>query len=146
MQIVYLLAMSREQYIHILKEHDLRITNCRLDVIELFMNEKSALSQGDLENNLKEYDRVTLYRTLHSFLDSGILHKIPNEDGNATYGLCHDTCSPDHHHHNHIHFKCNNCGQIECLEEKEVPQVTVPSGYQIEGINMIVDGVCANCG
>ena len=129
----------------ILKSHNLRITDCRIDVIQYFLEEKKALSQGDLEHKFTQYDRVTLYRTLNSFLDSGILHKIPNATGVATYGLCHETCSPEHHDHNHIHFKCNNCGQIECLDDKIVPSVTVPNGYHIEAVNMIVDGVCAKC-
>lgn len=129
----------------ILSSRNLRVTDCRLDVIEYFLEEKSALSQGDLEVQFKQYDRVTLYRTLNSFLDSGILHKIPNATGVATYGLCHETCSPEHHEHNHIHFKCNTCGQIECLDDKTVPSVTVPTGYQVEGVNLIVDGVCAQC-
>lgn len=138
--------IDTDQLTDILKSHDLRITNCRLDVIRFFLEEKSALSQGDLEHKFKQYDRVTLYRTLNSFLDSGILHKIPNATGVATFGLCFETCSPDQHDHNHIHFKCNNCGQIECLDDKTVPSVTVPSGYQVEGVNLIVDGVCATCG
>ena len=130
---------------NILKSHKLRITDCRLDVIQFFMSKKSALSLGDLEGEFKQYDRVTLYRTLNSFLEAGILHKIPNENGTATYGLCHDTCTPDHHIHNHIHFKCNTCGQIECLDDKEVPLVSVPKGYTMERVNLIVDGVCAQC-
>ncbi|WP_436517067.1 Fur family transcriptional regulator [Ekhidna sp. To15] len=129
----------------ILKSHNLRITDCRIDVVQYFLEEKKALSQGDLESKFTQYDRVTLYRTLNSFLDSGILHKIPNATGVATYGLCHETCSPEHHDHNHIHFKCNNCGQIECLDDKIVPSVTVPTGYHIEAVNMIVDGICAKC-
>ncbi|MEM0939381.1 MAG: transcriptional repressor [Bacteroidota bacterium] len=127
-----------------MKDHNLRITDCRLDVIQFFLKERNALSQGDLENKFKQYDRVTLYRTLNSFLASGILHKIPNENGAATYGLCHHTCTPQRHVHDHIHFKCNTCGQIECLDDT-VPNVSVPSGYQIEGVNLIVDGICANC-
>ncbi|MEO9872972.1 Fur family transcriptional regulator [Ekhidna sp.] len=137
--------MSKDNLKSILKNHNLRITDCRLDVVQYFLDEKSALSQGSLENKFTQYDRVTLYRTLNSFLDSGILHKIPNATGVATYGLCHETCSPEHHDHNHIHFKCNTCGQIECLDDKEVPKVTVPIGYQIGAVNMIVDGVCAKC-
>ncbi|WP_462251276.1 Fur family transcriptional regulator [Ekhidna sp.] len=129
----------------ILKSHNLRITDCRKDVVDYFLGVKKALSQGDLEQKFKQYDRVTLYRTLNSFLDSGILHKIPNATGVATYGLCHETCSPDHHDHNHIHFKCNSCGQIECLDDKEVPAVSIPKGYQVETVNMIVDGICAKC-
>ena len=137
--------MARENLKSILQRHHLRITDCRMDVLKLFLDKSNALSQGNLEKQFKQYDRVTLYRTLNSFLDSGILHKIPNATGVATYGLCHTTCSPDHHDHNHIHFKCNTCGQIECLDDKEVPSVTVPSGYKIEAVNMIVDGVCAAC-
>ena len=143
--IKYFCAMSETNLKSILKSHDLRITDCRMDVMQFFIDTKGALSQGDLESKFTQYDRVTLYRTLHSFLDSGILHKIPNESGTATYGLCHDTCTPDHHMHNHIHFKCNQCGQIECLDDKEVPNVSVPIGYKVEGVNLIVDGVCVEC-
>ncbi len=141
----YICRMSSDHLKNILKNHHLRITDCRLDVMQYFLEEKSALSQGNLESRFTKYDRVTLYRTLNSFLDSGILHKIPNETGSATYGLCHDTCSPEHHTHNHMHFKCNNCGQIECLDDKTVPEVTLPTGYQIEGVNLIVDGICVKC-
>ena len=137
--------MSREKLVTILKSHNLRITDCRLDVIDFFIKAKNALSRGDLEAQFKKYDRVTLYRTLNSFLDSGILHKIPNSMGIAAYGPCHETCSPEKHNHNHIHFKCNDCGQIECIEDEKVPNVSVPDGYQIESVNLIVDGVCAAC-
>lgn len=136
---------TSEELKSILKSHNLRVTDCRLDVIDFFLKNKKALSQGDLEGQFKNYDRVTLYRTLISFLESGILHKIPNDSGVATYGLCNETCSPENHNHNHIHFKCNSCGDIECLEEKVVPTVSVPDGYMVENVNMIVDGVCSNC-
>ena len=137
--------MEVSQLKTILKTHKLRITDCRLDVLNFFLQHKGALSQGNLEARFKQYDRVTLYRTLNSFLESGILHRIPNDNGTATYGLCHTTCSPDSHDHNHIHFKCNNCGQIECLDDKQVPSVSVPNGYKVENVNLIVDGICAEC-
>ena len=104
-----------------------------------------ALSLGDLEVNLPLHDRVTIYRTLNSFLESGILHKIPNEMGTATYALCHETCSPNLHNHDHIHFKCNSCGQIECFDDKTIPRVSVPNDYKIAGSHLIVDGTCAVC-
>ncbi len=129
----------------ILKSRGLRITDCRIDVMKHFQNHKGALSQGDLEVSLKGYDRVTLYRTLNSFLESGLLHKIPNESGKATFGLCSDSCSSEKHQDNHMHFKCNKCGQMECLDDREVPIVSVPSGYKMERINLIIDGICADC-
>lgn len=130
----------------ILKKHNLRVTNCRIDVIDYFIGKSKALSQGDLEKSFKEYDRVTLYRTLNSFLEAGILHKIPNDTGMATYGLCHETCTPKHHIHDHAHFKCNNCGTIECLESPlTTTNILLPQGYMMENINLIVDGVCRHC-
>lgn len=138
--------MEVEELKSILKNHKLRITNCRMDVVKYFLEEDRALSQGDLEHHLTAYDRVTLYRTLNSFLVSGILHKIPNESGTATYGLCHKTCTPGHHTHDHLHFKCNECGKIECLNTTiSLSPFSLPDGYAADHIHVIVDGLCRQC-
>jgi Fur family ferric uptake transcriptional regulator len=134
-----------DQLKDILKAHNLSITPCRLRVLELFMMEDAALTQRDLEKKLVQHDRVTLYRTLNSFLAAGIIHKIPNSEGVATYGRCQDSCAPDHHHHDHVHFKCINCGQIQCLDDQPIPKITLPEGYMIESANLIVDGLCVKC-
>ncbi len=129
----------------ILKAHQLRITNSRKDVLQEFLEKNAALSLGVLEERFPAYDRVTLYRTLNSFLEAGIIHKIPNDQGTATFGLCHTTCGPEDHRHDHVHFKCNTCGKLECLDELNVPDVIVPVGYTINNVNMIVDGTCIDC-
>lgn len=130
----------------ILKRHGMRVTDCRLDVLDLFINRKQALSQKDLEENLTAYDRVTLYRTLHSFIDSGVLHKIPNDNGIASYGVCFDTCSPESHQHDHVHFKCTACGQLECIEEHiHLPAISLPRDYKMGAVDIIVNGVCGTC-
>lgn len=131
---------------NILKNHSLRITDCRLDVLSFFINHNKALSIKDLEDNFDKYDRVTLYRTLNSFNDKGVLHKIPDDSGLATYGLCHTTCTAEEHHHNHIHFKCQQCGQLECIEEEiNVPAVALPVNYKLSGVDVIVNGTCDKC-
>jgi len=137
--------MNNETIENILKTHKLRKTNCRIDVMDVFLKSNKALTQGDLEQSLKKYDRVTLYRTLNSFLEAGILHKIPNDDGIACYGLCFETCTPENHHHNHAHFKCNDCGTIVCLDMPVTEAIDLPKGYKKENINVIIDGVCKNC-
>ena len=59
-----------EQLRETLKGHHLRTTTCREDVLSTFINKKNALSHGDLEGALGEnYDRVTIYRTLKTFLE-----------------------------------------------------------------------------
>jgi Fur family ferric uptake transcriptional regulator len=136
--------MKYSEYKKLLKNHALRITDCRIDVLEQFYKASHALSFKDLEKDLEEYDRVTLYRTLNSFIENGLLHRIPNDSGFASFGLCHTDCTERAHHHDHVHFKCNVCGHIECLPDYHVPKVDLP-GYIIEEQNLIVNGVCRLC-
>ena len=136
--------MKYSDYKNLLKSHKLRITDCRIDVLENFYKNDHALSFKDLEENLEDYDRVTLYRTLNSFIEKGLLHRIPSESGFASYGLCKDECTDSSHHHDHVHFKCNICGHIECLPDHHVPKVNLP-GYQIEEQNLIANGICKVC-
>jgi len=91
----------------ILKTHDLRVTDGRIDVLDYFLRQKRTLSIKDLQEEMKDSDRVTLYRILGAFMDHGVLHKIPDDSGNATYGLCHNTCDAEDHNHDHMHFKCS---------------------------------------
>ncbi len=128
---------------NILKKHKLRITDGRIDILNFFNERSKALSFKDLEEQFPEYDRVTMYRTLNAFTDNGILHKIPDDSGFATYGLCPITCTEDEHVHNHIHFKCFQCGGIECLD-KELPTISL-DGYHISEANMILNGTCSTC-
>lgn len=129
-----------------LKRHNLRVTPIRVDVLEYFRSAGRALSHADLEQHFtKDYDRVTIYRTLNTFLDSGLLHKIPDDSGSAKYALCHDDCGTHHHVDDHVHFKCTACGNIECLHDSHIPSVGVPSGYRIQSSNLLLEGVCPRC-
>lgn len=136
--------MELDARINVLKRHHLRITDCRLDVLDYLISSGHAIATKDLEDHLSKYDRVTLYRTLNSFLDKGVIHSIPDDSGFARYGVCHETCSPQDHKHDHIHFKCNTCGNIECLSDYQVPEVSL-KGYTVANIEMIINGTCKAC-
>ncbi|MGB3467605.1 MAG: transcriptional repressor [Cyclobacteriaceae bacterium] len=128
----------------LLKKHALRVTDCRLDVLSYFSSANHALSSRDLEEKLADYDRVTLFRTLNSFVEKGLLHRIPSETGAANYALCHDHCHPGDHRHDHVHFTCEECGNTECIESAKVPVIDIP-GYQVKELNFLVTGTCINC-
>ena len=128
-----------------LKDHKLRTTSCRDDVLKAFVHRDTALSHGDLESALGDrFDRVTIYRTLKTFLEKGILHKVLGDEG-TRYALCRERCSEDNHHHDHVHFKCNTCGQTNCLENLHVPVIKLPEGYRIQEVNLLIQGLCAEC-
>ena len=129
-----------------LKEFNLRHTNGREEVLDLFLNAGRALAHNDVENSLgPAHDRVTIYRTLRTFLDKGLLHKVLDDEGGTKYALCRETCADGHHHHDHIHFKCESCGQTTCLDEVVIPAITLPKGYDRKETNLLIQGVCQGC-
>lgn len=131
---------------NILKEYKLSLTSIRKEVLKHFLKKKSALSQADLENSVgKEYDRVTVYRTLKMFHTKGIIHKVPDDSGNAKYALCIDNCHDDHHEHEHVHFKCVKCGDTNCLNNIKIPRIKLPSGYKYRESHILVQGICKDC-
>lgn len=128
----------------ILKDNQLRVTSCRRDVLQTFLKKQVALSHADLEEALKEnYDRVTIYRTLRTFVDSDLIHKVLDDSGATKYALClHDVQT---HDHEHVHFKCLKCGQTNCIEEVSLPDIPLPKGYIGKEMNLLVQGICKNC-
>ena len=129
-----------------LREHDLRVTEIRKRLYQYFSDSKSAVSHAELEVIFSDdFDRVTIYRTLNSFLDKGILHKIPNDSGSAKYALCHAECDAEHHIDNHVHFKCKVCNNLICLHDMEIPALKLPQKYKVEHAVLLYDGICENC-
>jgi Fur family ferric uptake transcriptional regulator len=131
---------------NILKKHGLRITPFRLDVIDIFIKAGHAMSSAELEEMLENPDRITLYRTLKSFEDKGVIHRAIDGTLTQKYALCDPHCDEHHHHDEHVHFHCQLCENTFCLEGVYVPKVTLPNGFKINQTDMIVNGVCEKCG
>lgn len=130
----------------ILKDFDLRKTRSREDILELFIDNGFALSQSDIENQLSHsLDRVTVYRTIKTFLEKGLIHKVLSDEGAPKYALCSDECADTEHHHEHVHFKCEQCGQTTCIDNIDVPKVVLPKGYKYRESNLLVSGICPEC-
>jgi Fur family ferric uptake transcriptional regulator len=138
------LGMRLKELKEILNDHALKNTSCRHDVLSYLLETNYALAPKDLEANFKKYDRVTLYRTLNTFIYKGIIHKIPNDSGIARYALTGSAINK-RYKEEHIHFKCDDCGRTECLPDYQIPKVKLPTGYKASEINVIVSGQCQHC-
>ena len=139
--------MARKQEIN-LDQFGLRSTGSRQAVLTAFQQAGYALSQGDIEQALSsQFDRVTIYRTLKSFLACGLLHKVLDDQGGIKYALCQDRCHHDsnHHHHDHVHFKCTQCGQTTCLDTVHIPQIILPEHFIKQESNLLIQGICRGC-
>lgn len=129
----------------ILEKHGLRKTIVRIKALEFFLKKNEAISHAQLEKEMGEMDRVTLYRTLKKFEESGIIHNVMDGTGTTRYALCHGTCEHDHHEDHHAHFNCTDCGKTFCLDEVDVPSVALPSGYSQESAHLVIKGTCELC-
>lgn len=130
----------------ILKQNGLSVTQGRERILQLFLQDEGALAHSDIEKGIGEYfDRVTVYRTLQSFVEKGIIHRIPTEDNVVKYALCKDNCSEGRHHDHHVHLVCTRCDTTFCLEEVAIPPIQVPEGVKVENVQVIVTGFCKNC-
>jgi len=130
-----------------LKRNQLSVTDSRKKILEFFHHADGALAHADIEKlSGDQFDRVTIYRTLQTFVEKGIIHSIPTADNSIRYALCKDDCAEGHHHDNHIHFVCDKCGNTYCLDHFTVPAVQVPEGFKSRQTNVLVSGVCKNCG
>ena len=130
----------------LLKRNHLSITESRKKILNLFFGYSGALSHGDIEKKAGEkFDRVTVYRTLQTFVEKGIIHTIPTADSMIRYALCKDNCTEGHHHDHHVHFVCKQCGKTICLDNVNVPDVNLPNGYSSSSIEVVVNGTCLDC-
>ena len=136
----------KKQIAEILRKNQLSITDGRKKILELFLQSETALAHHDIEQKTHEkFDRVTVYRTLQAFMDKGIIHTIPTGDNSIKYALCKDDCEEGHHHDDHIHFVCKQCGQTICLDDVTIPEVKLPKGFKPKHAEMVVNGVCDDC-
>ena len=140
------LSSMRTEIKYILKRNNLSFTGSREKILHLFLEQTGALAHGDIEKKAGEkFDRVTVYRTLQTFVEKGIIHTIPTADNSIRYALCKDDCAEGHHHDQHIHFVCTDCGNTYCLDDIVTPEIKLPKGYSSSHIEVVVEGVCKNC-
>ena len=130
----------------ILKDNSIANTDSRRKILKLFLDKDGALAHSDIEKKMGDkLDRVTVYRTLQTFMEKGLIHSIPTSDNSIRYALCKNDCSEGHHHDNHVHFKCDKCRNTVCLDKVVTPEIKLPRGFKSEQIEVIVSGICDNC-
>jgi len=120
-----------------------RNTKAKTKIKELIVSSHIALSHSEIQKSLKGLcDRVTIYRVLERLLEEGVIHKIVNIDGVINFASC-QSCFLEHNH-NHIHFSCQKCKSVTCLEDIE-PTYKLPKSYKVNEMNFTLSGLCPQC-
>jgi len=136
--------MKEQEIKNILRSKSLKATSARLNLLTQMSEYKSAMPSSTIQRKLKSLDRVTLYRTIESLKEHGIIHKAYQENNESYYALCGSRCSHNHHNHDHIHFKCVKCDAVTCEKMGEEFEINLPK-KQLYKLNVYAEGVCDNC-
>ena len=128
-----------------LEEKSIRPTAMRILIYKFMANKKIAVALTDIEHAFAKADRTTLYRTIKTFEESGIVHQIDDGTGIAKYALCEEGCNCQIDQDLHLHFHCGNCDETICLTQHKIPQIKVPEGFVPENVNLVVKGICDKC-
>ncbi|HAS45226.1 MAG TPA: transcriptional regulator [Microscillaceae bacterium] len=122
-----------------------RNTQAKTEILEILKSAEGALSHDMIRSSISSnIDRATIYRVLNRFCEDGDVHKIVGDDGKQYFAIC-PNCGErkEVHSHNHIHFRCLQCGKVECLE-RDI-SVSLPKGYVAKVHNLVISGFCEQC-
>jgi len=122
---------------------NIRLTTMRILIYEYMETLTTALSLAEIEKHFHKADKVTIYRTLQTFLEKGLAHKIPDEN-EAKYRLSAESCAEEDHNDTHLHFYCKKCRQTTCREEIALPK-SLTESLQIDEIQILAKGICEKC-
>lgn len=133
--------MDREE---ILNQRGIAPTAMRLLVLDELRKADTAISLADLEACMERADKVTIYRTLKTFEKHKLVHSIEDGTGSVKYALCPASCQcqPEDVH---AHFHCTACNGTYCLKDNHLPLVSLPSGFSVKGMSLVLSGLCGKC-
>jgi Fur family ferric uptake transcriptional regulator len=136
----------------------MRVTSVRVAVLGALGNARTAMTAQELVDALGGaaggVDRVTVYRTLNSLVEAGVAHKVDPGDRVFRFGLT-APASATEAGHQHPHFVCDACGNVECLEDTEVivqarggakPGKAKQKKMRLSSKDVLLHGTCEGCG
>lgn len=135
-------SLPQEDMADLLFSAHLRATPARTAVLEALRRAKRPLSHADVESALSvQLDRVTVYRTLESFVEAGLAARTVGADRIGRFAFV--DASADHREH--AHFLCDDCGRSICLPTPVPPPVSLPKGFAVTSADLNFHGHCPDC-
>jgi Fur family ferric uptake transcriptional regulator len=129
----------------LLKAASVRATSARIAVLSHLLKKSCPVSHGDLwkKKRIRSFNRVTVYRTLLTLQERGIVHAVQGTDG--VWRFCAHDPEQAGCPGNHPHFICTRCRRMYCLLGQRMPFVEVPEGTEVKAKQLVVYGYCPEC-
>lgn len=127
--------------ITMLHNSNIRPSLHRLAVLSYVANSRSHPRAEDIFNELtKTYpamSRTTVYNSLHTLAEAGLLRELEIESGNKRYDLGPQTP--------HSHFVCRRCGKIFDMELPESVCDIAMNDFVVDSVDVYIKGLCPAC-
>ena len=130
-----------------LNRYKFRKTDLRLNLMRIFLESKSPLSQSaiiqQLETRAKigSVDRVSVYRNLMQLKNVGLVHEVENNQ----YVSCNHECQD----HPHLLLFCQSCFQHREVQDHKriatVMQALIPLEFFSRRGPLLMKGICQSC-
>lgn len=131
-----------------MKQHGLRITQPRIQVVEALAETDQPLSAYRIKDHIEaqgqKADVVSIYRTLTTLDSLGLVHFVHSSDGFLPCTL-----------HNHEgpgieHAVCDDCGKVIELDlskqtTEEISGQLQQIGFQLRHVRVEIEGQCGDC-
>lgn len=131
-------------FIEQLEHHGIKPTAVRILILRAMYRGGEMVSMADLGRILQTVDKSTVSRTLSLFLFHKLIHAVDDGSGSLKYNVGGGNDNGDGEEE-HTHFYCEKCHRTFCLKQINVPQVELPDGFRLTGINYVLKGVCPEC-
>lgn len=126
----------------LLRRAGLRSTTPRKSVFAVLKNATRPLTTSEIIKTLPKTDKVSIYRTIDTFLRLGIITTVP-QGWKPHYELA----SPLKPHHHHLF--CNNCSRLIDVHtsdlEETITNVAKQHRFLVQAHSYEISGLCENC-
>jgi len=130
-----------EKYIKILKDHTLKITSPRLEILKYLDEHHTHPNVEEIYSSLKKtcpsLSRTTVYNSLEILKKNKIVQSLTISGSELRY---------DFDEGLHHHFICNCCGEILDISIA-CPNMdkTLQGGHRVEEVQGYFKGICKKC-
>ena len=134
----------------LLKNAGLKVTEQRRVILSFLLNNHGPFTVEEMKELMSEgsFDLATLYRSMATFEESGLVEKRLFGDGLVRWEYhAHSSCGHNHHAHHH-HLMCQECKKIVtldiCLPEELFLEIK-KFNYQQLKHHLEFSGICPEC-
>ena len=132
------------EFREICRQHGLAVTHQRQVIFKALAKSPDHPTPEDVYGRVKEtvpsMSLATVYKTLHTFVEHGILRELSPLHGSLRV----DWKTGPHHH-----LVCTRCKKVMDIEDEELDRIEIrkklPRGFKVERVAVEVRGICREC-